>query len=738
LDFCSLWSACNSKGEIIIGSWADGFLLFHPDSLKSDLQVPDVILSDLWINNEEIRPARSPILDEVISFTSKITLQHSENNLTLGFSVLDYQHSGSKQHRYMMEGLDKSWIYSGGRNSVTYSNLKPGSYVFRASGASHDGRWNEEGTSLEITILPPFWLRWWAYLFYVVSLCILGLMVWQFLNARSRRRTMMAMERLEMNKALELEKEKSRFFANISHELRTPLTLITGPISDLADPASKLENKHQRAVELIQRNAQKLLILINQLLSISKIENGTTRLKVAQGDFSASVEDIADSFKPMAESRGIQFTTSIIEAPQNSYLDEEKLHTILGNLLSNAMKFTPEGETVELNLGFSKEGGLGRKYALITVKDTGPGIPQEDQLKIFDRFFQARNRTGYLTEGAGIGLSIVKDLVDLYKGSITLHSILGVGTTFTVKLPVSKEAFLPEEIMETDTIKDSKTGSEFIPEVNHPQEYISECDDPENPEIDSNKSVVLVVDDNLDIRTYLEEVLSDEFHVVLAANGNEGMKKALCKIPDLIISDLMMPGMDGNEYFQRLRSDHRTCHIPFIMLTANATREKLLQGFDSGMDAFLLKPFDSAELLVRARAIIKKRKELRKYFSNTFFPDQNTEPIPSPDEIFREKVLEYLQKNYADPKISVEDMADFFAMSRSQLYRKALAITDQTPSILIRNYRLGKAANLFQNGHKNVTSVMYEVGFNSTSHFARSFRDLYGVNPSEYAASAAT
>ena len=524
---------------------------------------------------------------------------------------------------------------------------------------------------------------------------------------------------------------KSRFFANISHEFRTPLTLIQGPIEELKKELPDLPEKARELLQFMKRNTVRLQHLINQILDISKLETGEVKLQVSNGNFEQYTRTIILSFLSLAESKKIKYVYDLPGTSDMVFYDRDKLERIFTNLISNAFKFTAKGGKIRVRLIYITS-SLEKppEYASLEITDTGRGIPRDKLDKVFDRFYQVSDSDSRDAEGTGLGLALTKELVDLYRGEISVDSREGKGSTFTVKLPVSKDLFTEEEMVTRPDTQEPK--SEPIEPVHDQQKH--ECIDAQGDlvqETEDDKPVILIVEDNADLRKYISRNLENNYHILTAMNGREGLDIAVECIPDLIISDLMMPELDGMEMSKQLKRDERTNHIPVIMLTAKADRDSMLEGLETGADDYIIKPFDQEELLVRIKNLLEQRKRLREKFRKEFVSDLKITEV-SPEDQFLKKVHDILNNHIDEPEYTIEQLAGELHLSRSQVFRKVSAVTSFSPHELLRNLRLKKAAILFHSGHKNVAQVMYEVGFNNPSYFAKCFSQLFGVNPSQY------
>jgi DNA-binding response OmpR family regulator/anti-sigma regulatory factor (Ser/Thr protein kinase) len=468
------------------------------------------------------------------------------------------------------------------------------------------------------------------------------------------------------------------------------------------------------------------------LLDLSKLETGNLKLEVSEGDLTGFIRTIVLSFLSLAESKRISYEYDLQDVSALCFYDEDKIEKIMTNLISNALKFTPEGGSVMVTLGYSREKDVASgPHAEIRVKDTGPGIPDDEKEKIFDRFYQVSSSDSRDHEGSGIGLALASELVNLYRGEIHVESEVGKGSTFTVILPVSREHFREGEIV---AVSEKPHKTKFFDDHERVLQEAAESDVQKNAvkEKDKDRPVILIVEDNVDLRKYISGNLFRHYQILEAENGREGLKKAIESIPDLIISDVMMPEMDGMEMCHQLKTDERTNHIPVIMLTARADMGSKIEGLETGADDYIIKPFDAEELRVRVKNLIEQRKKLRERYRKEFLTDPAGHEIPPPEDEFLVRVLDCTKKHLKESEFNVEQLGKELHLSRAQLYRKVLALTDYTPNEFIRNIRLKMAARMFLEGHRNVTSVLYTVGFNTPSHFTESFRELFGINPSDY------
>lgn len=522
--------------------------------------------------------------------------------------------------------------------------------------------------------------------------------------------------RAEANRIQDMDLIKSRFFANISHEFRTPLSLIQGPLQQIETMTGK---DGQAAVPLrhintMRRNTDRLLELVNQLLDLSRLDSGNMKLQIIRGDLVQLLKRITTSYDSLAEQKGIHYQLHFPEGTTIAYFDKDKLEKILTNLLGNAFKYTKEGRKIAVSVTVDEE------RLRILVEDEGPGIPKKELDKVFDRFYQVE---GTEEKGSGIGLALVKELIDLYRGQISVSSEQGKGSRFKVSLPIGKSSFADNEIMygewkSDETLSNHRLNESYIPETETSKE-------------NSGKPLLLLVEDNLELRQFIVETVDNDYQVVALGNGKEGLEKAIAEIPDIIVSDVMMPVMDGFEFAEKLRKDERTSHIPIILLTAKAGQQHKIDGLKYGADDYMTKPFDAHELLTRMQNLVNQRKLLRKKFAGQVILKPAEITVHSIDEEFLRNIMLAIEKNMGEEEFGVEELAREIAMSRSQLHRKLVALTGQAPSEVLRTARLLRAKELLEKRSATPSEVAFKVGFNSHAYFSKCFKDQFGVSPSE-------
>lgn len=635
-------------------------------------------------------PGRAP-LDDIPS--DRLVLGSGENAVTVSFALLDYSSELNNKYQYRLEGFDTDWKQTDGHlNRVSYSNLSPGRYRFVVKGYNPDGVFSDE-VSFPFWIRQPLLLRWWAILgMALLFLTLLGIGIWQYITHRKLSLQLDA-EKEERSRVESLNKVKMNFFTNISHEFKTPLSLILGPLESLMENTS---DPHQLVqMKLMQQNGQRMLRLINQILDLRKIDNEKLTLNLSSGDMVAFAREVFDSFRENAVLRKMNYSFEA-DGEVSCQFDKDKMENVLYNLLSNAFKFTPDGGSVTLRV--SRAAGNVR----LSVQDSGQGMTEAEQEKIFDRFYQGAARSYEKISSTGIGLGLTKDFVELQGGTILVESTPGKGSTFTVtlpgRMPQAKEDMAGE------------LGNE-----------LERC--------------IVVIDDNPDILTFIRVNLSDQYEVLTASSAEEGLALVRENCPDVVISDVMMPGMDGYALCSLLRRDELTSHIPVILLTARDTEEDQARGYESGADGFLSKPFSVKVLRAKIEVLITSREKLRQYYLDQFRNPGAKPASDSADDRFMSTLVKTIEANLDNSEYSVKNLCEDTPYSYLQIYRKVKALTGIPVNEFIRNLRLSKAAYLLEHSQLRVSEIMYSVGFSTHSYFTKCFKDCYGLTPKEYARS---
>lgn len=704
------------SGELLFGG-VNGVTSFRPSSVGSIQKPPVIKIIGLKVNNKTVEYGdESGILEKAIEFLPQLQLAHDENQVSLEFGIMDFTNPVKNRFRYQLEGIDKEWVEAGTNRFANFSQLPSGNYTFRVQGSAN-GEIRSQPITLEIRVNPPFYRTWWAYLLYLSLISYIIYRFYQNQLNRVRLQEQLRFKDKETERLAELDQLKTQFFTNISHELRTPLTLILGPMEQMRQDYAR-----DTRFPMIQRNAQRLLDLINQLLDLGKLDAREMQLNLQPGDLSRFIQLLGSSFQSLAESRNIMFSLHQNQSQVLAYFDADKIEKIITNLLSNAFKFTENGGKIELSAEYSPLG------MILTLRDSGIGIDSKKLDKIFDRFYQIDGSTKRNYEGTGIGLALVKELVDLLKGTIRVESQVGTGTTFHVNLP-----FTPF----TDSV--GFTNDDPVYSIGGKTEDITKKAIEKGPKTTQESyfggegPILLIIEDNDDLRAYIRTVFEDSYQVVEAADGLEGLEKAIEFVPDIVISDLMMPRMDGFEFCKKLKSNEKTSHIPVVMLTAKATLEDRLEGFDLGADEYLTKPFNASEIKARVRNLIKIREQLRELFRQEVIELKPTKvKVNSMDKVFIQKAKTVIDKHISESEFDVVQFAEEMNMAPVQLRRKLKALTNQTAIEFVRHYRLQRAADLLTQKAGTVSDIAFGVGFENLSYFARVFQEKYGVLPSDY------
>ncbi|RMD58052.1 response regulator [Candidatus Parcubacteria bacterium] len=661
-------------------------------------------------------------------------LAYRDNALRFECAAPSYDAPTANQFQYFLEGFDEGWSRWSTEAKKDYTNLPESEYVFRVRARNVYGHVSSEA-AYTFTILPPWYRAWWAYGLYVLLVggILYGFRAYEL--SRIRLKEQLKMKRFEAEKLKELDQMKSRFFANISHEFRTPLTLILGPVEQMI--SGDLDGTTRDKLHFVKKSARRLLRLINQLLDFSQLEVGKMSLRAAPGDIVECVKGITMSFASLAERNQIALRFFAKEQPIEVYFDRDKMEKVVINLLANALKFTPAGGevlvTVErLSLKPHSPAEFKGGVIQITVSDTGIGIAADQLPRIFDRFYQADHTLRHEYEGTGLGLALAKEFVELHGGRISVESKEGKGTTFTVRLPLGKEHLKPEEILASAVVIRPVDADSELPDFEKEEdvELTAESVVPAT-EMD-NDHLILLVDDHADFRAHLRESLQEFGKVIEARNGAEGLACALETIPDLVISDVMMPKMTGFELCAALKTDERTSHIPVILLTARADQQDKVEGLETGADDYLSKPFDAKELLARVKNLITLRQKLRERFAKQVVLKPCEIAITPYDETFLNRALAIMEEHMSDEAFRAEDFQRAIGLSRTQLHRKLKALTNQSATEFMRSIRLQRAADLLKQNAGTVTEIAYMVGFSSQPYFSKCFQDYFGVSPKEF------
>lgn len=714
----------NLSGEFHINSIfkdENGFLYFggingvvkiNPKTIEIESTPPKVKLTNFKLFNKEISIKKGSVLQKSIAFTDEIKLNHDQNVLTFEFSALQFPFSNNCEYAIKMENFDEDWRTIGKDRTATYTNLPSGNYTFKVKSVEIGSSWGDTYTSVKIHILKPYWLKWWAFVIYAVILLVLFYLFRKYTIAWERLKANLKFEKLTHEKDTELYNLKQQFFANISHEIRTPVTLILSSINRLFDRGELLEREQIKAAYIIRRNSNSLLQLVNELLDIRKFETNEITIKITKNELVSYCKEIFLSFSEIASDRNINYTFISEENNISLWFDKNQLEKVIYNLLSNAFKFTAKGGVIKFKIIKEKE------VLSIIIEDSGVGIAESQMSEIFKRFYQVKNKGINEESGFGLGLSISKEIIELHKGEITVISKENEGSIFEVKLLRGKQHF-PDSL-----IGDSRVL------IN---EDILVKDDKQNAlKKENEKETILIVEDNIEIQDFLKEFLKDDYDILQAFNGEEGLKIATKKIPDLIISDVMMPIVDGIEFTKKLKLNTNTSHIPIIILTAVTSVKNKMEGFETGADAYITKPFNEALLKTRINNLLNSRKLLREKFRNENILTPKELAISSTDQIFLEKLYKSVEANLETNNLKAESISKEIGMSHSVIYKKIKALTGLSYIEFIREYRLAIARRLIEDLGYSVTDACFKVGYSDRKYFSKLFKQKFDKNPSEF------
>lgn len=741
-------SACfkRKNGELIFGG-VNGFNVFLPKDIEDNLNIPETVITKLLIFNKEVKVGEDyegrTVLEKPIDITKSIDFKYTENSFSFEFAALHYSAPTKNQYAYKLDGFNDDWIYtSSNKRFATYTNLEPGKYSFMVKSSNNDGSWNEKPVELEINIIPPFWRTNFANFIYVL-LSFGGLLLFRkYTIIRSTKKHELELEHLEKENYEEVQRLKLEFFTNISHEFRTPLTLIKGPLDylkKLDDNTISTDVREQH--ELMSKNTNYLLRLVNQLLDFRKMDRGIMELTIGKSNIVKFINVVGEPFQFLSHKKNIDFQINATKESIKSWFDPDAVEKIVNNLLSNAFKFTPIGGSINIEIcegkdfihPKGKETNIDCKnYIVIQVKDSGPGIPKHRINIIFERFYVDRDFRKMNTDGSGIGLNFTKKLVELHNGIIDVVSDEEVGTNFIVWLPLEKRSYENKDGISFSSAEESKT---FMTDTNAQTHITAVLDDIVDENIIKKRSklpVVLVVDDNADIRTFVKKGLKDKFDIYEAENGLRGFELANKLMPNVIVTDVIMPVMDGIEFCNKIKTTQETSHIPVIMLTAKTSQEGEIEGLKTGADAYIRKPFDMEVVELSIQNILKYREELRKKFNREITLQPNEVTVTSTDEKFLQNSIEIVEKYMMDSDFSVEILVKEMALSRSTFYLKIKELTGLSTGEFIRNIRLKRAMQLLEKSNLSVKEIMFMTGFNTASYFSKCFKKQFGVIPSKY------
>ena len=720
----SFSSSCvtqSKNGQIYFGS-INGVCCFNPDITMNEQPAPAAVVTEMKILG---RLSNLENNDMIINLSKgqNVELSHAQNSFGLTFNVQNYSLVNQVEYVYMLKGLENSWYTVNENNSVTFRNIPPGKYEFLIKARIHNQKWPEEATSLTIRINPPLWLTWWAKLIYILVSISITYLILHAYKKKLDLESLYTLEKKNHEQEQELNQERLRFYTNITHELRTPLTLILGPLEDMQKEAS-LPAKQAQKLSVIHQSALRLLNLINQILEFRKTETQNKKLCVSKGNIAPLIYEIGLKYKELNQNTKIDFRIQIEKEEMFLFFDKEIITIVLDNLISNAIKYTEQG-CVTLSLHQTMRNEVA--YTEIKVSDTGYGISAEALPHIFDRYYQESSK--HQASGTGIGLALVKNLVTLHEGEIRAESIQNEGSTFYISLL-------------TDNIYPNALHADSTEPVQEEMNQNTELEYSQEATLDTSKPILLIVEDNEEIQKYIVESFTDSFEVITANNGEEGKQQALSRIPDIVVSDIMMPVMDGITLCKQLKDDVRTSHIPIILLTAKDSLQDKEEGYEVGADSYLTKPFSASLLRSRINNLLDSRKKLVAQFQAQSTPGSQidlsekriviAEALSKLDNEFIEKITLLIEENLSSEKIDINYLSDKMCMSGSTLYRKMKALTGLSTNEYIRKVKMENAERLLLEGKFNISEIAYKVGMNSTGYFRQCFKEEFGVSPSDY------
>ncbi len=709
------------SNEIAFGG-LNGISIFFPDRIIKNTEPSKVVITQFLVNNKtpKIGGEDSPLLKSITE-TEEIALAYDQSSFSIKYAALNFINPDDNSYAYKLDGLPRAdeWQNVGKQRVVNFANLPPGNYIFKVKAANKDRIWSNQVQSLIITVLPPWWATWWAYLIYIICISSIAVVIVRFLRNRAMLKRDLYLEHVHNERREELYQMKLNFFTNISHEIRTPLTLILGPLDKiLRNPNTK---DFAQPLNLIKNNADRLMKLVTELLDFRKAEEGHMRIYCSQQDIVVFCKEIFDSFAITATDSTINYKLIAPQEPVLLYFDENQMEKVLLNLLSNAFKFTSVGGEITMEI---KNVVGNKRFVDINITDNGKGIPKDMHSKLFQSFFQVDDRGRY-NIGSGIGLVLSKSIVELHRGSITFDSDNGRDnlTTFTISLPTGKDHLTEEEIViERDSTYDNSDNEA-------PSE---DQTDAASVNTSGKKYTVLVAEDNDDVRKLITDILIEKYKILQFSNAEDSLVHMENEIPDLIVSDIMMPGINGLEFCKKVKLLEYSSHIPFILLTAKASIDHQIDGLSIGADAYISKPFSPQILELNIKNLLHSQEVMREKFGRQFVVQPSPSNAVSPEEKFLQKLMTIIEFKIEDSTFDVNDLVAEIGMSRTVLYKKVQSVTGYAVADLIKQIRLKKAAELFKQNSYSVAEVAYMVGFNDRKHFSKEFKKYFELSPTEF------
>ena len=711
----------DEEGLLYFGG-AKGVVKFNPSTISAKNSCPKVKITNLKLFNEEVAIGENKVLTESISYAKSITLEYDLDVVTFEFAAMKFPSSENCEYAIQLDGFDKNWRNIGKDRTVTYTNLSPDDYVFKVKSREVGSEWENEYTSIGVVVLNPLWLKWWAFVIYGLLILLSFYLFRKYIVAWEKMKNNLKLEKLTHEKDIELYNLKQQFFTNISHEIRTPVTLILGSINRLLKTNNFNDTKEINPIYTIKNNSKHLLGLINELLDFRKLEQNRIKLCATNNDFVSFCKEIYLSFSDEAIHNKIKFKFSSTSPIMNIWFDKNQMEKVLYNLLSNSFKFTENSKSINIDISENDE------YVMLILTDQGIGISTQQLSKIFNRFHQTKDSKAISAKGFGLGLTISKEIIELHQGEIIVESKKGSGSVFTIKLKKGNDHFNESEIG-GDEVDSELIENYFIDN----QESLKELVSKNVPETyRDKKQTLLIVEDNKDILEYISELLSNEFNILRASDGREGLEKAINELPELIVSDVMMPIMDGMSLTREIKSNVQTSHIPIILLTARTSFSYKLEGFETGADDYITKPFNEQLLRGRIKNILKNRQLLQEKFKAEEIPLISELSINKTDQEFLETITYLIKENIGSEKLNTNFLITELGMSHSVVYKKLKSLTGLTIQEYSTDFKLKTAKKLITTQNLSVADVSYMVGYSDRKYFSKLFKQRFGKNPSAY------
>ena len=728
-------SSCPLPDGTLLFGGTHGLTFFNPADIPIKRNIP-ILFQDLKIDNRLIRPAKGECIDKHLSYKPNIQLKHYQNSFSISFAAPDYCEHGRVHYHYMLENFDKDWIDAGNNHEAYYANLPSGKYSFKVKITNNDKSIIEAEDAIQVTVKPAPWATWWAYsIYFIIAAGIIGLFISIYLRIRSEKKLAQKAEQ-EKEQEQRVNKMNMSFFANVSHEFRTPLTMIAGPVNQLCNNP-EISGDNKALLFIVQRSVERMLRLVNQLMDFHKLENDTIKLKVSKIDIISFLQQLVEVYRTNAKEKGITLNTFGLEDSLLAWVDEDKMDKIFGNLMSNALKFTPIGGCIEVHLDLVNreeaclcftltEKDKDLQFIQISVSNTGQTIPDDKLDKIFERYYQMTNQNeGTYNWGTGIGLYYARSLTQIHHGYIKAgKSDNGQGVVFTFILPINDISY-----EENERSKRQKSQTDAFPLIQEKTVYMKN-EDSENTE---KQNSILVIDDDTEVVHYLKTLLSPYYKIIYRFDANSALQALKEDAPDLILSDVVMPGKNGYEFCREIKEDLQLCHIPVILVTAKATVQNQVEGLNTGADAYVTKPFDPSYLLALISSLLRNREKVRNLLGRATQTDKLDDNILSPqDKSFMTNLYQLMENELSNPELDVARMTEMLKISRTKFYYKVKGLTGENPSFFFKTYKLNRAAELLVEGKYTVSEIADLTGFSTLSHFSKSFKKQFGITPSEY------